>query len=91
MHRRVRAAMAGSGACSYSASLKLSAWCVRDMATPSSLSYHEQSYPEGIHQLQSQTAYLLPLNEGKAVLSLKVVREWGFVPRVKLQSHTEAG
>ena len=49
------------------------------MATPSSLSYHDQSYPEGVHILRSQIrpargTYCRSRRHGYYILSLKLVR-----------------
>ena len=82
VYKRVRAVMADSGE-KLALSMVIvprkseapSLVCSRDMATPLSFNYCEQSYPEGIHSPATtvNTAYLLPLNKGKAVLSLKLV------------------
>ena len=61
VYKQVRAVMAGSGE-KLALSMVIvprkseapSLMCSRDMATPPSLNYREQSYPEGIHQLRSQ-------------------------------------
>ena len=49
------------------------------MATPSSLSYHEQSYPEGVHILRSQIQPARGIYLLKAWLLLSLKRVWNGV------------
>ena len=63
--------------------------CSRDMATPTSLNYREQSYPEGSYDRKYGLFAAAQQRQGRT--QSETGMEWGFVPRVRLQSHTEAG